>query len=186
MLRILAIVALLAGPLFSQERQAARAPELLDIGRITKINAADQWFDLRVRASEPVQARRTGDGGWGGEVRVGLGRRLPREPGVRVPDDPVTGRPIPDPRNDPRTGLPDPRLDPRASSPVPIPMPAPPPGKPRYVTSRVFVTDDTVIEHDGKAIAFRQLRVGFTVSVTGLIRGTLTEATKIEVQFTNQ
>ena len=186
MLRIIAIVALLAGPLSSQERQAAGAPELVDIGRITKINAADQWFSLRVRASEPVQARKAASGGWGGEVRVGLGRRLPREPGVRVPDDPVTGRPIPDARNDPRTGLPDPRLDPRVPSPVPIPMPAPQPGKPRYVTSRVFVTDDTVIEHDGKAIAFRQLRVGFTVSVTGLIRGTLTEATKIEVQFTNQ
>ncbi len=63
MLRILAIVALLAAPLLSQERQEAGAPELVDIGRITKINARDQWFELRVRASEPAQARRTGSGG---------------------------------------------------------------------------------------------------------------------------
>ena len=176
-------------PQSSQEPQEPPKPteaaiEVKGLGRITEINAGERWFELRSRIPEPVQARTSLTSVWGGAVGVGGGIPSGEPSVIRVPDDPRTGQPPPDPRVDPRTGRRDPRLDPRIPTPVPLPLPGgPTPGRIGYVTSRILVTDETLIQHNGRTLRFGQLNVGDTVSLTGVTRGDQVEATRIDRQF---
>ena len=183
-------------PVFVPPPQSSREPqeppkpteaaiEVKGLGRITEINAGERWFELRSRIPEPVQVRTSVTSVWGGAVGVGGGIPSSGEPSViRVPDDPRTGQPPPDPRVDPSTGRRDPRLDPRIPTPVPLPLPrGPTPGRIGYVTSRILVTDETLIQHNGRTLRFGQLNVGDTVSLTGVTRGDQVEATRIDRQF---
>jgi hypothetical protein len=66
-----------------------------------------------------------------------------------------------------------------------LPLPGgPTPGRIGYVTSRVLVTDDTLIRHNTRRLRFGQLNVGDTVALTGMTRGDQVEATLIDRQFT--
>ncbi len=171
----------------SQELPEPQGPatEVTGIGRITEINVEERWFELRSRIPEPVQVRTSDSGVWAGAVNVGIGISGVEPRIARVPDDPRTGEPAPDPRVDPRTGRRDPRLDPRLPSPVMLPLPGgPTPGRIGYVTSRVLVTDDTLIRHNTRRLRFGQLNVGDTVALTGMTRGDQVEATLIDRQFT--
>jgi hypothetical protein len=169
----------------AQERsEQGPRTEVTGLGRIVEINAEERWFELRSRVPGPVQARTSDTGTWGGSVGVGGG--LPaREPRViRVPDDPRTGQPALDPRVDPKTGRRDPRLDPRLPTPILLPLPGgPTPGRMGYITSRIIVTATTIIQHNGRALRFGQLRVGDSVQLTGMTRGIEVEATQIDMQF---
>ncbi len=184
MLRTLVVLGALAvsGPIaLSQGSRNDSGFKVITVGRITKINIAEQCFELRSRIPEPIPTRRpsTGrglPGPWFGEihgsiaigpVRVGI-QVGDRPDSIRVDNGSISIGPV-------RVGV---QASDRPDS-IRVDTGAPQPRR-RYRTSRVSITGETVIRHNGDPITLDQLEVGDNVTVTGIPHGQDMEATEVE------
>ena len=138
-----------------------KGPQVVSVGKVTKIDAEERWFELRSRVPDRVQTRPGRSsvglpGPWFGEVHgsIGIGSvRIGVQVGDRRDDVLVTSGDGGTPRG------------------------------PRYTKSRVYVTGDTEISHNGKPITFEELKVDDQLTVTGHPKGKDMQATEIERRF---
>ncbi len=132
--------------------------QVVTVGEITEVDEATRSFELKSRVYEITRTRRAGGGGrWNGEVHVGVG----------VGSGSGGGREVRGPFDPPR---------------LPIPE-APRPGSaPRYITSTIRITSETVITQDGKPISSDKLQKGDRVTVSGVPEGEDLRAVTIKRQ----